>query len=377
MRFRFLIHILLVGLIGTGVAWSATDVSDPVATQREAPRFRALATGPVELGRVHWLRDFDLAVETAKSSHKPLLILFQEVPGCNVSTGYGREVLSHPLLVEAIESNFVPVAVYNNVGGADRRTLDKFGEPTWNNPVVRIVDADLAPLTPRLAGDYSIGGLAKTMVEAIALREGKVPPYLRLLHQEAQGRQADLSLAVFGMPCFWTGEAALGAIEGVIDTAPGFMGAGEVVVVWYDPRRIDYARLLRSARETRVVEQVYYANPDQAEAALALFPSERVLATTEFRADSQPQYYLHQTLYGRLPLTAMQAIKINAALAEDRVEDQVDPSIYLSPRQQQLVKLMAQFDDLPWETMTAQPTIEQAWDRAAVMLEDKMASLEM
>ncbi len=36
---------------------------------------------PVELGEVHWLRGFEKALEKAKRSDKPLLVLFQEVPG--------------------------------------------------------------------------------------------------------------------------------------------------------------------------------------------------------------------------------------------------------------------------------------------------------
>jgi hypothetical protein len=36
---------------------------------------------PVELGRIAWLRNFDQALETAKTKRLPVLLLFQEVPG--------------------------------------------------------------------------------------------------------------------------------------------------------------------------------------------------------------------------------------------------------------------------------------------------------
>jgi len=36
---------------------------------------------PRELGAVKWRRGFDKALEEAKKSRKPLLVLFQEVPG--------------------------------------------------------------------------------------------------------------------------------------------------------------------------------------------------------------------------------------------------------------------------------------------------------
>jgi hypothetical protein len=45
---------------------------------------------PVELGHIRWLRNFDKAVEAAKESDKPILVLFQEVPGWGHARGMGR-----------------------------------------------------------------------------------------------------------------------------------------------------------------------------------------------------------------------------------------------------------------------------------------------
>jgi len=36
---------------------------------------------PVELGRIPWLRDYAAGAARAKEDKKPLLLLFQEVPG--------------------------------------------------------------------------------------------------------------------------------------------------------------------------------------------------------------------------------------------------------------------------------------------------------
>lgn len=36
---------------------------------------------PVEIGHVDWGRDFDAALEKSAASGKPVLVLFQEVPG--------------------------------------------------------------------------------------------------------------------------------------------------------------------------------------------------------------------------------------------------------------------------------------------------------
>ena len=71
--------------------------------------FSVLAqTNPVELGNVHWLRSYDDAQLKSKTEGKPILILFQEIPGCQTCRSYGSDVLTHPLLVEAIETYFIP-----------------------------------------------------------------------------------------------------------------------------------------------------------------------------------------------------------------------------------------------------------------------------
>lgn len=138
-----------------------------------------LAAQPVELGRVKWHTHMDKAVTIARQQQKPVLVLFQEVPGCSTASGYGRNVLSQPLLVESIEQHFVPLLVYNNRQGYHRQLLEAFGEPAWNNPVVRIIDADLAPLAPRLAGDYTPQGLARQMITAMENTQQPVPDALR------------------------------------------------------------------------------------------------------------------------------------------------------------------------------------------------------
>jgi len=39
------------------------------------------AQNPVEVGDVHWGRDFEAALKMSAESGKPVLVLFQEVPG--------------------------------------------------------------------------------------------------------------------------------------------------------------------------------------------------------------------------------------------------------------------------------------------------------
>ena len=78
---------------------------------------------PKELGKVSWYRNYDEAIDEAKRLNKPVFILFQEVPGCATCQNYGKNVLSYPLIVDAIENEFVPLAIFNNVKGHDRKVL--------------------------------------------------------------------------------------------------------------------------------------------------------------------------------------------------------------------------------------------------------------
>jgi len=142
-----------------------------------------------ELGAVNWLRDYDLALEQSTASGKPIFILFQEVPGCATCRNYGTQVLSHPLIVDAIESEFVPLAIYNNVLGVDRKVLEQYGEPTWNNPVIRIVNSKGKNIMKRHAGNYSAEGLVLYMSLALRAAGHGEPAYLSLLKEELSANQ--------------------------------------------------------------------------------------------------------------------------------------------------------------------------------------------
>ena len=78
---------------------------------------------PIEIGLVAWERDIDAAKKASAQSGKPLLVLFQEVPGCAGCRQFGRDVLSDKRMVAAIEEGFVPVVVYNNQPGKDAALL--------------------------------------------------------------------------------------------------------------------------------------------------------------------------------------------------------------------------------------------------------------
>ena len=142
-----------------------------------------MAHEQVELGRVAWIRDLDQAQKLSRKTARPIFIQFDEVPGCHTVQTYGREVLTDPVVLETLHHLTVPLLVRNNVEGWERDLLNRFDEPTWNNPVSRLVTADLDPLGPRQTGLASADVLQSVRA---ALGE-QAPPWLVVLADERAG----------------------------------------------------------------------------------------------------------------------------------------------------------------------------------------------
>ena len=150
------------------------------------------ATNPLEVGDVQWGRDLDAALEKSSKTGKPVLVLFQEIPGCSGVQKFGREVLTNPRLVEAIEDEFIPMLVYNNrQGGMDQKLLKNFKEPAWNYQVIRFLNADGKDVIPRKDRVWTTSGVASRMIEALMAANRPVPEYLEDLAKNNQGGLAD------------------------------------------------------------------------------------------------------------------------------------------------------------------------------------------
>lgn len=325
----FMFSILLVGLTATPQA-SAQSETIPSATDPSSQ--------PTELGRIAWLREIHQAQDESKASEKPILLLFQEIPGCETCQTFGNQPLSHPLLVEAIEDLFVPLAIYNNKKGDDESVLLAFDEPAWNNPVIRFIDANRADIIPRQDRVWTIGGTAARMVSALEASGKTIPAYLRLVAQEYRG---ETETATFAMHCYWEGEGQLGKIDGVKDTQSAWVGSKEVVNVTFDPERVDYQTLLDKAQAMQCASTVFTNTDQQYEIAKAMAPdhSQRLNGEGERRVakDSDQKYYLRKTAMRHLPLTPLQSTKINAALHSENTSQEAAVAL-LSPRQKQLLE---------------------------------------
>lgn len=113
---------------------------------------------------------------------------------------YGAQVLSHPLIVDGIENAFIPVCIHNNTeGDDDARIREAFEEPSWNNPVVRILDSEKKDIIERIHDDWSRHALVRGMKDALVKRKKPVPAYLDLWLQETDSRKRGVETAIFGM----------------------------------------------------------------------------------------------------------------------------------------------------------------------------------
>ncbi len=269
-------------------------------------------SSPVEAGKVTWGRDLNEALALSRQSGKPVFALFQEIPGCAGCRQFGKDVLSNPWLVEAIETEFTPLLIHNNKQGKDAEVLKRFGEPAWNFQVVRFLDAEANDVIARRDHIWDTKGIADRMVATLEKVKRLVPAYLRLLASE---HSPILQSAVFSMSCFWSGEVTLGMMNGVVTTQAGFSGGREVVLARFDPSLISLPELTAGAERNggHYVKSAgdYRAAPDQ---------------------DQKKQ--LEGTTLSKLELSAAQATKVNAW----RTVDMNQALAFLTPSQRARLK---------------------------------------
>lgn len=241
-------------------------------------------------------------------------------------------MLAQPLIVEALEDSFVPVAIYNNVGGKDKKILDRFKEPAWNYQVMRFLDSDLKELLPRKDKVWTIHATAKRLANAIKKGGAEAPAYLQnILIPESN---PDAQYAAFAMYCFWTGEAKLGSLDGVLATEAGFYDGHEVVVVKFDQEKIRLLELVAEAEKFECASGVYLPSDEQLREVkdntrlsnVKLFDSQKGYRRAP--VSDQKKQLSKLTGLNQLNLTPMQWTKLNSSRVSGDSFDQ-----WLSPRQ--------------------------------------------
>jgi hypothetical protein len=130
-------------------------------------------------------------------------------------------------------------------------------------------------------------------------------------HMCALAAQQASKTATFSMYCYWTGEATVGKVPGVVATRIGEFGGNEVVEVTYDPARTDVARLAGALKQQGSFYAFIAPGPEAAKRS--------GLPASEVKIRSgRPDYVeakhslrvVHPELY-YLDLTEAQAIALN------------------------------------------------------------------
>ncbi len=242
-------------------------------------------------------------------------------------------------MVEAIEELFVPVLVFNNKPD-DEAILKLFGEPAWNNPVVRFLNSGGQDLIERKDDVWQTPALAQRLVASLEAANRGVPEYVKLVAADANlapDAASKLGKATFAMHCYWEGEAKLGKLSGVLSTRAAWVDGKEVVDITYDPSSLDYGHLVEKARSMECASTVYARTAEQFDIAKKLVGNHSQLVPADFdprsAADSEQKYYLRNSAYAKLVLSELQAVKINSLLADSKVAAS-DIEALLSPRQQ-------------------------------------------
>lgn len=211
---------------------------------------------PVEIGWVNWGRDLPFALNKSIESRKPIYLLFKEVPGCSGCQDFGKTVLRHPLIIEAVEDEFIPVFVYNNTQNQkDLAILQKYNEPAWNFQVVRFLDSKGRDIIPREDRVNTVGAMSTRMIRALEEYGREVPKYLYALEQDYQAERADK--VALSQHCFWSGEYEIGQMEGVLTTEAGWLDGREVTLVTYDREKLSEQNLFGHAKAQGVGDKLY------------------------------------------------------------------------------------------------------------------------
>ncbi len=293
----------------------------------------------IEVGLVNWQRDFDKSLIRSKQENKPVLALFQEVPGCHGCKKFGEEVLSNKKLVKRIEDNFIPVLIYNNRGGKDSELLKRYQEPSWNYQVIRFLDHNGKDIIPRRDKIWTLGETNTRIDNALEvfnskklsqnnsrqvfqqpriqlaqynLEQTNQQPTIQLAQLSSQissegitPKSKELKQIAFSQHCFWTGEMKLGGLDGVKKTEAGFYDGREVTRVWFDSNKISEETLNKKARSFGVADRAYEVDS-------------RFTSSYRKAPESDQKRQLRGTGVNAKDLNDFQATKVNAFIRQDR-----------------------------------------------------------
>lgn len=296
----------------------------------------------------------DVPKELAMVSGKPIFyIMTDPIHGINVEAEL--DAFSHPLLVEALESLFIPVLITPKKD----RPLEIKGftcleESELHAFAVGFLDEVGSDLVPPLSyDDLSSIAIVEAIVAALTAKQQAIPKYVDLLAEEMRGITSVTNRrARFGLDGVASPELAFAGLEGVLATRVGSLHGQfeKVVEVVYDFKRLTFSALARFAIAKVPCETttIFCQSNDECMAArleavklgklegmttdLQVFIEYVGFCTFEPFIDLSA---LRQTPMRFVPLTELQSSKANSLIHDGRFND---ATRLLSPRQVLILK---------------------------------------
>lgn len=344
------------GMLAAAIVLSA-GLDSAVSAPRE-PEKPAPTAQPDLFGARNWQRNVDHAHTEARRLGMPLLVISGNLPKPVVGTVDGSEIFDHPLIAELAESYFIPVTLASGGGADANRSVNTYTRGTSFGAAIRVVSPHGKDLVPQRETDFSARDLVLPLISALRQMDIEPPLYLFIIREEAMCHVRGVQRATFGMHCFWDGEVALGAIPGVVRTTPGLIGKREVVDLRFDPMLTSYEKLITLARSLKSASTVFAWDSDQLATARRLVGNATIRMDGTIRSADGSKHHLAQTSLKYVPMTHLQAIRINAALANKK-----DSKNLLSPRQLTLLALIEEHAEAGWPDCI-DVDIRTAWPRA-------------
>jgi len=286
--------------------------------------------------------------------------------GNDALTRRRNEILSHPLIVEAIESNFIPVAI--SPTAATRQNLLASPSDMETETAMLIIGTDNQRKTKGSSDEIWMKHFTEIILDALHQEGIPAPRYLELVNEEFNATERRES-TVITLHCFWSGEIELGTERGVVYTEPGYIGDREAMYLEFDNSTISYRDILKSSLDLNLINEAFPLNENQNAVAHSIMPDEKVVDsdTDAFvPAPKKANYkrYLSKSLYRFLPMTKKQAIMVNNALFLEE-----DPAELLSPRQLQMYRYIKRKKYIEWQNQVRSPDFLAGWQETTSLIQ--------
>jgi len=96
--------------------------------------------------QVSWQTDHDSALKASAKTGKPVFILFEGE--ASSSRALKNDVLKHPLFIESIDTDFIPLLVKNSKSGNSKDLIAKYNISREKLPAIRFLDSSGKDIIP-------------------------------------------------------------------------------------------------------------------------------------------------------------------------------------------------------------------------------------